>query len=213
MPPAWVAHLMKRYLLALAMTVVLAGCSSGPSPAAAKPEPPKTEVLAGRVAFQKLFVTARSWAPDAQPFRLESETVTQAPGTDGKAGIWRGYFASAGKRAVKPYLWSGISGPDAPERGVNPGTEDTFNPANTSTRTFDIAFLKTDSDKAFEVAQEHGGKKLLDAAPQQPVKYVLAWNASSNELLWHVIYGTSESDAKLRVSVDASTGSFLRVEK
>jgi len=28
-----------------------------------------------------------------------------------------------------------------------------------------------------------------------------------------VIYGTSEMDAKLRVAVDASTGTFLKVEK
>ena len=199
------------------MAAVLAGCSSNPQPAekpaGAKPEPPKTEVLTGRSAFQKLFVTARSWAPDAQPFRLESEAVQQASGIDGKAGIWRGSFASPGKRAVKPYIWSGISGPDAPERGVSPGTEDTFNPNNTSTRPFDFAFLKSDSDQAFEVAQAHGGKKLVHVNPQQPIKYLLSWNASTNELLWHVIYGTSEMDAKLRIAVDASTGSFLRVEK
>jgi hypothetical protein len=207
---------MQRFLLAIAMAAVLAGCSSSRRPAEkaeTKAEPPKVELLTGRVAFQKLFVTARSWAPDAKPFRLESEPVKQAPNADGKAGVWRGYFASAIKRALKPYIWSGISGPDAPERGVNPGTEDTFNPSNTSTQPFDFAFLKSDSDKAFEVAQAHGGKKLLDADPQQPIKYTLVWSPSTNELVWHVIYGTSETDAKLRVAVDASTGTFLRLEK
>jgi len=208
---------MKPFLLTIAITVLLAGCTSGPNPAKispeAKPEPPKAEVLTGRAAFQMLFVTARSWAPDAQPFRLESEAVKQAPGTDGKAGVWRGYFASASKGALKPYIWSGVSGTDAPERGISPGTEDTFNPSNTSTRPFDIAFLKTDSDKAFEVAQAHGGKKLVDADPRQPVKYTLVWNPISNELLWRVIYGTSEMDAKLRIAVDASTGTFLIAEK
>jgi hypothetical protein len=207
---------MNRFLSAVVLAAVLAGCSSSPKPAEkaaeTKPEPPKTEPLTGRVAFQKLFITARSWAPDAQPFRLESEPVKQATGADGKAGVWRGYFASPGKRAVKPYLWSGISGPDAPEHGISPGTEDTFNPANVSTQPFDIAFLKTDSDKAFEVAQAHGGKKLLDADPQQPIKYTLAWAARSNQLVWHVIYGSSETDAKLRVAVDASTGTFLKLE-
>jgi len=210
---------MKKALAAIAMAAMLAGCSSTPKPAEraggeAKTEKPKApELLTGRVAFQKLFVTARSWAPDAQPFRLESEAVTQAPGTDGKAAIWRGYFASPSKRALKPYLWSGISGQDAAERGISPGTEDTFNPANTSTVPFDFAYLKSDSDKAFEVAQAHGGKKLLDADPQQPIKYTLAWNSSANQLVWHVIYGTSEMDAKLRVAVDASTGTFLKLEK
>ena len=208
---------MRRFLSAITIAAVLAGCSSGPQPPqkapATKPEPPKTDLLTGRVAFQKLFVTARTWAPDAQPFRLESEPVKQAPGTDGKSGLWRGYFASASKRALKPYIWSGISGPDAPERGVSPGTEDTFNPANISTQPFDFAFLKSDSDQAFEVGQAHGGKKLVEADPQQPIKYILLWKPSSNQLVWHVIYGTSEMDAKLRVAVDASTGTFLKVEK
>jgi len=208
---------MRRFLCAIVLAGLLAGCSSTPPPAEkaaeAKTQPPKTELLTGRVAFQKLFVTARSWGPDAKPFRLESEAVKQASGADGKAGIWRGYFASPGKRALKPYIWSGLVGPDAPDRGVNPGTEDTFNPANTSTQPFDFAFLKSDSDTAFEVAQAHGGKKLIDADPQQPVKYMLVWNPSSNQLIWHVIYGSSESDAKLRVAVDASTGTFLKLEK
>ena len=210
---------MKPLLLAITLAAVMSACSSAPQPAQkaaseAKTEQPKApELLTGRAAFQKLFVTARSWAPDAQPFRLESEPVKQAPGTDGKAGIWRGYFASPSKRMLKPYLWSGISGPDAPERGISPGTEDTFNPANTSTQPFDFAFLKIDSDKAFEVAQAHGGKKLVEADPQQPIKYTLLWNPSSNELVWRVLYGTSEMDAKLRVAVDASTGTFLKVEK
>jgi len=208
---------MKQFLLAIAIAAVLAGCSSNPQPAekpaAAKPEPPKPELLTGRVAFQKLFVTARSWAPDAQPFRLESETVTQAPGTDGKAGIWRGYFASPSKRALKPYLWSGISGPEAPEHGVSPGTEDTFNPTNTSTRPFDVGFLKSDSDKAFQVAQEHGGKRLVDADPQKPIKYTLQWDSGSNELVWHVNYGTSGGLGRLSVTVDASTGAFRGADR
>jgi hypothetical protein len=208
---------MKRFLLTIAMAGILAGCSSSRKLAEkqeAKAEQPKAlELLTGRVAFQKLFVTARSWAPDAQPFRLESEPLKQALGADGKAGVWRGYFASPGKRMLKPYVWSGISGPDAPERGISPGTEDIFNPANISTLPFDFAFLKSDSDQAFEAAQAHGGKKLLDADPQLPVKYALIWNPGANELVWRVIYGTSESDAKLRVAVDASTGTFLKAEK
>ena len=212
-------HKMKPFFWSVALLLVLGGCSSGPKPAETSGKPAKAEepkapdLLTGRAAFQKLYATARMWAPDAKPFRLESEPAKQAPGTGGKAGLWRGYFASPAKRAAKPYLWSGLTGPDAPERGVSPGAEDTFNPANTSTQPFDFAFLKTDSDNAFDVAQAHGGKKLLDADPQQPVKYSLSWNPSSNELLWHVVYGTSEMDAKLRVAVDASTGAFLKVEK
>ena len=33
------------------------------------------------------------------------------------------------------------------------------------------------------------------------------------KVVWHVIYGNTRDDAKLRVAVNASTGEFLRVEK
>ena len=51
--------------------------------------------------------------------------------------------------------------PDAPSRGISPGSEDNYSPTNSSTQIFDVVFLKTDSDKALEVAQKHGGDKLL----------------------------------------------------
>jgi len=66
-----------------------------------------------------------------------------------------------------------------------------------------------DSDKAFEVAQKHGGDKI----PDTPVRYFLEWNRSGNTLVWHVIYGNSRNDAKLVVDVDASAGDFIRKEK
>ena len=99
-----------------------------------------------------------------------------------------------------------------PERGVSHGTEDSYNPSNSSTRVFDIAFLKIDSDKAFETAQKHGGEALTKKDPKQPVTYILDWNGSTNQLVWHVIYGADVNDAKLRLAVDASSGEFITKE-
>jgi hypothetical protein len=76
---------------------------------------------------------------------------------------------------------------------------------------FDLAFLKQDADKAFKVAQEHGGAALLKKDPKQPVYFVLDWNGK-NQLVWHVIYGESRNDAKLAIAVDASSGAFLEKE-
>jgi len=111
-------------------------------------------------------------------------------------------------RASKPYSWSGIDSPDAPSRGISPGTQDAYTPGN----DFDMQFLKVDSDKAFEVAQKHGGDKTLQANPNLPVVYLLDWNRRGNDLVWHVIYGSSRNDAKLVADVDASTGEFIRKE-
>jgi hypothetical protein len=78
---------------------------------------------------------------------------------------------------------------------------------------FDIAFLKVDSDKAYDVAQKNGGEKLTKKDPKQPVIFVLSWDATSNQLVWHVLYGENPTEAKLRIAVDATSGAFLRVEK
>jgi len=208
-------------LLALMGAIVLlTGCEGGtpakpgPSgPGLGKTQEPVTLSSTGREAFQKLYATAHMWAPDARPYRLQSDLFKDSSGAGGKAVIWRAGFASATRRNIKAFVWSGSHSEDAPSFGVSSGTEDTYNPSNTSTQVFDIAFLKVDSDKAFEVAQQHGGDKLMKQDPKQPVFYLLSWNPKQNSLLWHVVYGTSEAEAKLRVAVNATTGEFERVEK
>ena len=206
---------MKRLLIAALSVAMLAGCSSEPTKPAetAKPQPKGPELVTGRTAFQKAFIAARGWAPDVKAYRLESSLTPDGNGKDGKSAIWRCYFASAAQRGTKPYIWSGSSAPDTPSRGISPGAEDTYNPSNSSTQVFDIGFLKTDSDKALDVAQQHGGDKIMQKDPDTPVLYVLDWNHNTNELTWHVIYGVSRDQAKLRVAVNATSGEFLRVEK
>ena len=202
---------MKKLLVAMFALALLSACSSeAPKKTEdAKPQPKPPEVLTARSALQKLYISAHGWGPDARPYRLESTPNPDANGREGKSAIWHAGFASVAQRGTKPYTWSGVG----TDRGVNPGIEDTYNPSNSSTTAFDIAFLKTDSDKAFEVAQQHGGDKILQKSPDTPVLYILEWDRVNNQLIWHVIYGTSRSDAKLKIAVNASTGEFLRVEK
>ncbi len=165
----------------------------------------------GRFALQKMLAPARFWSPDAQPVRLESTNLKGSNGQDGKATFWRALFASPGRQKSEPFTWSGVATEDT-RKGVDHGVEDTYNPSNRSSRPFDLNFLKVDTEKAFEVAQKHGGKQVLDKDPKVDVGYRLDWNAQSNQLLWHVIYGGSESTGKLTVLVDASSGEFLRKE-
>lgn len=207
---------MKKLLMAmLALLIVLSmmtACSSEqPKPAAVeKPQPKPAEFVTGRSAFQRLYIAARGWARDAQPYRIESMITDDSKGKEGKSAVWRASFGSPAQRGVKAYTWSGEA---APDRGINPGTEDTYSPTNTSTQIFDVAFLKVDSDKALEVAQKHGGEKLLAKSPDTPILYVVDWSSAGNELIWHVIYGNNRDDYKLRVAVNASSGDFIRVEK
>jgi hypothetical protein len=197
-------------ILAAGLTLVLlsmAGCSSEPSkPAASEtPQPKAPEAITGSSAFFKCYISARIWAPDAQPYRVESYATANTKGRDGKAEEWRAGFASPSKRSTKFFTWA--------NGDISHSVDDTYSPTNSSTQIFNVQFLKVDTDKAFAVAQQHGGDKLLEKEPNTPVFYVLDWNRQANELLWHVIYGTDRETAKLRVAVNASSGEFSRVEK
>jgi hypothetical protein len=198
---------MKKLIVEVAAAILAAGfmlgCSSEPSKTTAETSQPKpAEAITGSSAFYKCFASARLWSPDAQPFRAES---AQSTSHDGKAGEWRIGFASPAKHATKSYTWS--------NGDISHGVDDTYSPSNSSTQIFNVQFLKTDTDKAFAVAQQHGGEELLQKEPDTPLLYVLEWNHLENNLQWHVIYGPDRTTAKLRVAINASTGEFSRVEK
>jgi hypothetical protein len=191
---------------AAALILTQTGCEE-PKPAA--PAQKKTSQLeTGRFALQKMIPLARNWSPDANPIQLSSSTNVESNGHDGKAGFWRAVFASQSRGKSEPFSWSGLVDPDVP-RGVNHGVEDTYSASNRSMMTWDLNYLKIDTDQAFATAQEHGGKSLLEKDPKLSVTYFLDFDASSHQLRWHVIYG---SPAKLTVFIDASSGNFLRKE-
>ena len=189
-----------------AATLALVGCDdTKPAPPA---QPKTSQFETGRFALQKMIPAARGWSPDANPIQLTSSTNSESNGHDGKAGFWRAVFASPARGKSEPFSWSGLIDPDVP-RGVNHGVQDTYSASNRSMMTWDLNYLKIDTDQAFETAQKHGGKELLEKDPKTPVSYLLDFDASSNQLRWHVMYGTP---TKLTVFVDASSGNFLRKE-
>jgi hypothetical protein len=211
--------MFKTVFLCFALVLLLscssekkAGTESGSQPPA-KPLVKEAQYDTGRTAFQRVYPSARLWAPDSKPFRLQSQFTADAPTTEGKSGLWRASFASPARRMMKLFVWSGLIGPDAPEQGVSFSAEDSWSASNSSTQPFDIAFLKVDSDKAYEIAQKNGGEKLTKKDPKQPVIFVLSWDAATNQLIWHVLYGENPTEARLRIAVDATSGAFLRVEK
>ena len=202
---------MKKFLFPGIALLLLVACNSEPATTAA-PAVKEPEYFAGRTAFQRMYVAARSWNLDAQGFRLSSALTKDSTGHDAKSGVWQAWFASGAKRVSKPYTWCGTNASDV-ERGISWSGEDSYSPTNSSTHVFDMAFLKIDSDEAFQVALKHGGAKLLEADPAQPVMYLLEWDAQDNALAWHVIFGDNLKVYKLAVMVNASSGAYLRSEK
>lgn len=172
------------------------------------------------MAFQRLYTTSRGWAGDTEPVGLQSQNYKNAGGNpdaplghDGKSAVWRGTFASSGRHSMKTYMWSGLTGPDAPSAGITPGTEDSWSATNTSTQPFQLVYLKFDTDQALETAQKHGGAALLKKDADLPVNYSLGWEGRRSMLVWHVIFGKSTNEPDLDVVIDATTNQFVRVEK
>src|SRR5437879_810784 len=95
---------MKKPFVAIlaAGLILMAGCASEPSkPAASEtPQPKAPEAITGSSAFFKCYISARIWAPDAQPYRVESHSTAESKGRDGKAGEWRAGFASPSKHST-----------------------------------------------------------------------------------------------------------------
>src|SRR5437588_5262722 len=177
--------------------IAITGCSSSPSDSDKKaaetnksakvPKPATpTEFVTGREGFQKLYATARGWAPDAQPVHLESRPRKEDP-KNGTASVWSGKFASSSMRQIRSFLWSGASAADAPEPGITPGSPDAYSEGNISTRPFDLNFLKIDSDKAFAVAaKKKEAATVLKKSQNTPVKYALTWDQPKGRLVWRV---------------------------
>lgn len=209
---------MRSVALALCLGLLLIGCSSNPpaeqqqKPAEpAKPAGEANKADTGRIAFQRMYVAARGWARDVMPVGLESTPTKEFPGKDGKAGVWRGTFGSPSRQGMKPFVWSGINSEDAPTPGINPGSEDSFSASNISTRPFDFNYLKVDSDKAYEVAQAHGGKEFLAKNKDAAIRYTLSFDGRGNQLRWIVSMESASAKARpLTVILDATSGKFLK---
>src|ERR1700681_1368750 len=77
LPARWFAITGARVSAILIPLLLLTACSDDSKPAATeKPEVKGPELISARSAFQKLYVAARSWNPDAKPYRLESAVTT-----------------------------------------------------------------------------------------------------------------------------------------
>lgn len=198
------------------IAVLAACCSLGLMLAACTRQTPSSsgtapgqsgEPVTGREAFQQMFAAARLWAPDAQPQSLESGNLDGVSTLDGKAPVWRGRFVSRARREQRTFQYVSVHTPDGPDKGVSKGPELSWD----GSQPFDVAFIKTDSSAAFQLAQKHGGTRLLKAHKNYHVFYDL--NRETLDLgqgvAWQISYGENRATAPLIVHVASDSGRFL----
>lgn len=206
---------MIAVLIALAVLFVSCG-SSGPNTVSAeKPKvEPATEVkpaalYTAKACFSRMVDSAQRWSMDALPVQLESEQNDEAMGFDGKATVWRAKFASPGNRKLRTFTCSGSRLPGAAPFGVTGSVESPY-PPHALVAVFQPAYLQIDSDKAFSIAQQHGGSNLTKGDTKHPVYYLAAMDPTSSGVHWFVSYGKSVDDTDGIGVIDASTGKYLK---
>jgi len=213
----------QRFLAVLSLVLIsltaLTECSSSNQPAASQPPPATSEaamkeptLYTAKDCFSSMVNLAQRWQLDALPFHMESEQNAEATGQEGKATIWRGYFASRTRGTMKTITCSGSRQPSAPARGFTDAPEAPY-AANVPALVFDPSLFVIDSDKAFATTLEHGGSALIKKNPGQPVIYSLDWDPKKKEIEWFVIYGHSATDRQGVCVVNAKSGAFVSAGK
>lgn len=212
-----------RQAIAFAILVCVAAAlisCQGSKPAPVSSEQPKAEPVevkqpapyTAKACLSRMTDMAGRWSMDAVPVRLESEVNDEASGADGKATIWKGTFASPSRRAWKTFTCSGSRLKESAPFGVSGAREMALGP-NDIIHGFQPLYVQVDSDKAFTIAQDHGGATLLKKDPKQPVYYFLALDSSGKTITWFVSYGKDLKETKGIGVIDASTGKYLRAAK
>ena len=198
-----------RFAWTLILLVGLVGCSEEPKVATEqKKEAPKAlEALTGRQAFQQMYISARQWAPDCQPLKLENINLAEVKATAGKSGAWQCVFVSPGRSRAKTFTWSAIEAEGNLHKGVFGGPEESYSPSRQE-QPFLIAAIKTDSDEAYKEAADKAAEYLKKSS-DKPVHFVLELTPRFPDLAWRIFWGESVSSSEYTVFIDASTGKYL----
>lgn len=192
-----------RSIAVLPALVLAFGCSQAPR-SAAREAPP--EPVSGQSAFHKMFVSARSWAQDAQPLRVADIGVADVDTGKGLAAAWEAVFISPSQGKYRRYIYSVVHRPARNLRGgVNAEPEETWAPGGSA--PFLVQALKTDSTAAYETALQHAGGYAAQHA-ETPVRFVLEKTHRFPSPVWRVYWGESVSTSGFSVFVDATTGEY-----
>lgn len=206
-----------RYFGVFLFLAILFGCSTPTQPQPEKkpaaPAVAKAPTLyTAKECFGSMVNLAQRWSPDALPFHVESELNSEATGQDGKATVWRAFFASPGRGTAKIFSCSGSRLSTSPALGFSDTPESPY-AANTPGLIFQPALFVTDSDKAFAVTLEHGGAALVKKNSQEPIIYLLDWDSKKKELMWWVVYGKSQTERDGLCVINARNGAFISAGK
>lgn len=183
-------------------SVLLESCGSTPEP---KVEKKPAEPVTGLHALYAMYGKARMWAPDIKLLRFSSIDIAQVKSQPGKAPAWQAIFVSESLQLKRAYTYSVIDASTTLREGTFPDSPNAWTNDN---RGVLMAAIRTDSDKAWEMALKHGAD-YAKKYPDMPISYTLEMGRQISEPMWRVIWGESATSSALSILVDASTGAYL----
>jgi hypothetical protein len=200
---------VKRKILTAASVVfaiATVACSDAAPPAPKEPPKPE-EPITGRTAFQRVFGTARSWAPDIQILQIQNVNLKEVPSADGKAGAWLITFVSPSRQQSRTFSWSAIEG-EGLHKGVFSQPPETYSGPRGQSSPFLLQALKTDTDAALETAKKKSAD-YVKKNPDKPIIFLLEQTRRHPSPTWRVVWGDSVGTSNYSVFVDASTGNYV----
>jgi hypothetical protein len=192
----------------LALALMFAGCSEAPKKAVEKAPEKPPEAVTGQYALHQMYTVARSWAPDAQPLRLNSILLPEVKSEPGKAGAWQATFVSQQRGRARSYTHSVIEGEGNLHKGTFAGPEESWSGARGPNKPFLMAAVRTDTDAAYKTTLAKG-QDYAKKHPEMPINVLLESGEFPNPA-WRIIWGQSVGTSSFSIYVDASTGDYVR---
>jgi hypothetical protein len=196
-------------ILLTILSFLLAACSGTPPAAEKKAEPvapPKP--VTGQSAFYKMYGVARGWAADAQGLQLRSLPLQEVKSEPGKAGAWEATFVSVSRGRSKVYTYSVVEAGGNLHKDVFAAPDESYRGPSGQNQPFPASAVKIDSDKAYEIALQHGAE-YAKKNPNMPVSFLLEWTRRHQFPAWRVVWGESVTTSAFSVFVDSSAGLYL----
>jgi hypothetical protein len=194
----------RRELFALAPAVLLSACSSTPPPPPAVEKP--AEPITGLHALYQMYTSARAWAQDLQILHYSSINIREVKREPGKAAAWQVVFVSQALSQSRTYTFSVYEASATLHQGLFSEAPQAWSGGG---KPFLIEAAKIDTDKAWEVALQHGAD-YNSKNPATPISYTLGIDRGADPA-WRVIWGETAGESSFSVLVNASTGEYMRI--
>ena len=193
---------------ALISLLFLIACSDSPQPSAenkAKPAEPVT----GLTAMYAMYNMGRQWAPDLQVLRVRSIRLAEVESRGGKSGAWEATFVSPSRSSARTYTYSVVEAQGNLHQGVFGGLEENYSGPRGQDRPFPIVVVRTDTDKAYEIAMKKGDYYAKEH-PKMPISFLLELTPRHTDPVWRVVWGESVATSGFSILIDSATGEHVQ---